>query len=174
MTFSIKHIKVCCLLFILFSCTKEGLPGPEGEQGPPGEDATGGGPGGATRIISYYTPAGTTFAWEVVTTGTSRLKFTTATHSGYTFTLPDSVTKYIDEGALLIYADRGNGTMHLWQQLQAVHAGFYDIADQAYTIERIAGTGYRLTFLTIGKPSLKYQQLRFVVIPNTSSDAFGN
>jgi hypothetical protein len=169
-----KYITICCLLFVLFSCTKEGLPGPEGEQGPPGDNATGGGAGGSTKILSYHTPPGTTFAWELTAGGNSRLKYTTPTHAGYTFTLPDSVTKYIDEGGLLVYADQGNAQKHSWQQLQATPAHFYAIADQTYAIERIAGTGYRFTFLTIGTPSVKYSQLRFIVIPKTSSAGFGN
>jgi hypothetical protein len=168
MTFN-KYITVCCVLFVLISCTKEGIPGPEGEQGPPGEDATGGGAVGSTKILSYYTPAGTAFAWELTTGGNSRLKYTTATHAGYSFTLPDSVTKYIDGGSLLVYADQGDAQKHAWQQLQVAPAHFYDIAEQTYTIEKIAGTGYRLTFLTIGTPSVNYSQLRFIVIPKTTS-----
>jgi hypothetical protein len=166
-----KYITICSLLlFVFISCTKEGLPGPEGEQGPAGEDATGGGASGAaTKVISYNTPPGTVLTWEAMTGGKFRLKFTAATHSGYSFTLPDSVTKYIDEGSLLVYAEQGDNNRAGWFELPLVPAEFYDISQRAYTLERIAGTGYRLSFFVYGPHAEELDRLRFVVIPKTSS-----
>jgi hypothetical protein len=166
-----KYITICSLLlFILISCTKEGLPGPEGEQGPAGEDATGGGgSGAATKVISYNTPPGTVFNWEATTGEKFRLKFTAPTHSGYSFTLPDSVTKYIDEGSLLVYANTNGSETDSWIEFPLVPAEFYDLSQRAYTLERIAGTGYRLSFFIYGSHTEALDGLRFVVIPKTSS-----
>jgi hypothetical protein len=172
-----KYVVVCGLLLLLVvSCTKEGLIGPEGEQGPAGPNGVnnggGGGSGAGIRVLTYYTPPSATLAWEATTGGNYRLKYTVATRSGYNFTLPDSVTKYINEGALLIYADRGEEGSHNWQQLMVVPAEFYAIAEYTYTIERIAGTGYRFSFVTLGIPHQNYTQLKFVVVPKTDSGVF--
>lgn len=166
-----KYITIgSMLLFVSISCTKEGLPGPEGEQGPPGEHATGGGgSGAATNVISYHTPPGTVLTWEATTGGKFRLKFTAPTHSGYIFTLPDSVTKYIDEGSLLVYAEQGDNNRGVWFELPLVPAEFYSISQRAYTLERIAGTGYRLSFFIYGEHTEDLNRLRFVVIPKTST-----
>lgn len=172
-----KYITVCSLLLsMLVSCTKEGLPGPEGEEGPPGEDASGGGGGGGRNVvISYTTPANAVFSWEKTTGTAYRLKYTLPSHSGNTFTLPDSVTKYIDEGALLVYAGTASYNNEIaWIQLQAEPVIFYGATTFGYTIEKIAGTGYRFTFVTTQDPHIDYLRLRFVIVPKTQSQAFSN
>jgi hypothetical protein len=163
-------IKTHSLPFKFFRLV-EGLVGPEGEQGPAGPDGTdGGGGGGASAyILSYNTPAGTAFAWEATTGGNYRLKYSVATRSGYTISLPDSVTKYIDEGALVIYADKGEDGDHIWQEVDHTPIEFYAIMSYQYTIEKVAGAGYRFSFLSIGQPRSKFSQLRFVIIPKTES-----
>jgi hypothetical protein len=165
-----KYATACSLLLLLLfaSCTKEGLIGPEGEEGPAGENGTGTGGGGtSTRILTYYTPPTATFTWEATTGGNYRLKYSVATRSGYTITLPDSVTKHIEEGALVIYADQGEDNQHYWQQLQVEPVMFYAIFSYMYTIEKVAGVGYRFSFPTIGTPKTNFKQLKFVVIPKT-------
>jgi hypothetical protein len=171
-----KTVTVCSLLlFAALSCTKEGLPGPEGEPGPPGENGSGSAPGALNQVISYSTPAGTIFSWEAGTGGLYKLKYTTPSRSGYAITLPDSVTRYIDEGMLLVYADLGSGPAgYNWIPLQAEPIIFYGHATYTYTIERITGTGYRFSFIATGEPHIDYRQLRFVVIPKTSTEEFGD
>jgi hypothetical protein len=168
-----KYIAIGSVLLLLFvSCTKEGLPGPEGEQGLPGPDGIGGGGsggGGNTYILTYEMPYGTKFTWEPTTGGNYRLKYAVASHSGNNITLPDSVTKYIDEGALLIYTDKAEDADDTWQQIPFVPAEFYAIAGYSYTIEKVAGAGYRFSFLAAGQPRSTFTQLRFVIIPKTET-----
>jgi hypothetical protein len=172
-----KNIIGCSLLLLMLAaCTKEGLPGPEGEPGPAGEDATGGGGGGSRNVvISYTTPSNAVFTWEKVTGTMYKLKYTLPSHSGNTFTLPDSVTKYIDEGALLVYAaEKSYDGEQSWYQLQAETPLFYTVSTFAYTIEKVTGTGYRFTVISTEEPHIDYDRIRFVIAPKTTSQTFGN
>lgn len=157
------------LLLIIASCSKEGMPGPQGEPGLPGQDAVGGGSGGgSTTLISFNTSDEIGLEWEPITDRKYRLKFITPTHSGYSFTLPDSVTRYIDEGSLLVYARQADD-FRAWYEMPEVAAEFYEISDRAYSLERIAGTGYRVSIFVYGPHVERIETLRFIVIPKTSS-----
>lgn len=172
------------MLFFL-SCTKEGLPGPQGPEGAAGEpgiDEGGGGSGGDSeiRVITFFTPSTATFSWEQTSTSNThnyyRLKWNNATNSDYKFLLPDSLTQMIDDGALLVYAqvrDPGRG-IFIWRQLSFTPADFYDIRTYSYSLELI-NNRYSITMLAdmLKEDPAQVPQpdactaLRFVIIPQT-------
>lgn len=171
-------ISCCCL----FSCTKEGLPGPqgpEGPEGPAGEPGTGGG-GTATNIISVITPAAATFTWEQLSRSAVnivyRLKWKSGATEGTTFRLPDSLTTYIDNGALLVYASHVyNGVEKgINFQLAYAPAEFYPLSTYIYQLEKIAGR-YVVTVLadmedegyTNPRQPREFSSLKFLIIPQT-------
>jgi len=179
---------ISCILFAL-SCTKEGLPGPAGAEGPagePGVDEGGGGGSSQIRVITFFTPTTATFSWEqTASTNTSlnyRLKWTNATNSDYKFLLPDSLTALIDNGSLLVYAqpyDPDNGPIE-WQQLILTPADFNDIATYSYSLEKI-NNRYSISMLadllkrspTQTRKPKAYVRLKFVIIPQTEVGKLG-
>lgn len=169
----------CFILFsfllVTGSCRKEGLPGPKGPQGPPGRNGTGGG-GGNTRVITYEYQS-KTFAWEetgqIGDSRRFRLAYSTPSHVGYTFTLPDSVTRYIEEGSLLIYMLKQDTNEEMtWSPVSHMPVEFTSQSYFYYTKEKTSSGAYRFTMQSEGmyRPDL-YDPvaLRFVVIPKTAS-----
>jgi hypothetical protein len=173
---------ISCILFVL-SCTKEGLPGPAGTEGPagePGVDEGGGGSGSQIRVITFLTPTTATFSWEQPTaTNTNlyfRLKWKNATNSDYKFLLPDSLTPLIDNGTLLVYAqpyDPDNGPVK-WQLLAFTTTDFSDISTYSYSVEKISNR-YSISMLAemVKRAPIEsiipktYVRLKFVIIPQT-------
>lgn len=168
----------CCL----YACTKEGLPGPlgpAGPQGPPGEPGTGG--GGATNIISVMTPDNSTFSWEqmarIGNNVTYRLKWKIGDKEGNTFRLPDSLTTYIDNGALLVYGiDYPDMSIPRQVQLSMVPADFHALSAFTYQLEKIAGR-YVITIISdmmddgpgSESPRNPFKWLKFIIIPQTAT-----
>ncbi len=177
-------ISCCCFLF---SCSKEGLPGPQGPvgpEGPEGAPGTGGG-GTATNIISVITPAAASFTWEQTSRSATnivyRLKWKSGATEGTTFRLPDSLTTRIDNGALLIYAWSNLGDYEGKRfQLAYAPAEFYPLSTYIYQLEKIAGR-YVITVLadmedwgsTNPRLPMLFHSLRFLIIPQTGTGTIG-
>ena len=178
-------------MLFFFSCTKEGLPGPQGPEGAAGEPGIAQGGGGGTggdspiRVITFFTPSTASFSWEPTSTTNAnnyfRLIWKNATNSNYRFLLPDSLTSMINEGALLVYAriyNRGN-SVYLWRQLSFTPADFYDVRTYSYSLELI-NNRYSITMLAdmVKQDPAQVEQpetctaLKFVIIPKTESEDF--
>lgn len=166
------------MLLTIYSCTKEGLPGPQGPDGPAGEDGSGSG-GVSSRIICYEFYS-SDFSWEQTGTVSFHkrygLKYAPVTDGTFAFQLPDSVSRYIEEGAVQVFV-HGLTDDFPFTQLGVMPPNFYAFEGYSYTAQKV-GQAYQFKIIAfdIPNPNLYVPDIiRFVVIPKTTyEDLIGN